>query len=239
MPPTDDAGRASRRRVLRSGGAALATGLTASLAGCPLGIPPLSGRIDFGRVDAPGPATDDYADWVPTKSAFETDNDGIGHVWHAQPRRLSESVFGPGSLPVGITTGRLDYFGVGYRTCERALGVAALAATVVTADVDPATVAEAVADTGYEERPTYRGYTVFGRSDLPRVVAVDDGVLVYARSSVDNDAAFAALVDRAGSRPANWLGISAFGGFGAETPDALDSLLTSSISCDFDGDAVY
>ena len=164
MPPTDDPVGWSRRGLLRTGGATLATGLTATLAGCPLGIPPLSGQINFGRLDAPQPTADRYAKWIPAASQFETNDEdaGLGHAWHAQPRRLSESPFGAASLPVGITTGRLDYFGVGYRNYDHAIAILSPYVMVALADVDRATVAEAVAETGYERRDDHRGYAVHG-----------------------------------------------------------------------------
>jgi hypothetical protein len=267
MPPRDDddAGY-SRRRLLRTGGAALGTGLTATLAGCPSGIPPLSGSISFGRLDAPAPVDDDYAKWIPAMSQFETSDEEatLGHAWHAQPARLSASVFGPGSLPVGITTGQIDYFGVGYRNYERAIALLSQPVRVVIADFDRATVADAVDGTRYTESDPYREYTVYERSDVPRAVAVADGVLVYGQSGPDDpevararvetvidagagriprqveaDSGFATLVERAGSRPANWLGSAPFGGLGQSSNAALESLVTSSISWDYDDAGVY
>lgn len=269
MPPSDSPGH-DRRRFLRTGGAALAVGLTSALAGCPSGIPPLSGQLSFGRIDAPQPTTDGYTRWIPAAAASPTsdddsdEDDGVDHVWHAQPARLTESPFGAASLPVGITTGRLDYFGVGYRTYERAIAVLSSSATVAVGAFDRATVADAVADTGYEDRGEYRGWATYGRDDLPRTVAVGDGVLVYAQSGADDpelarrrvettidagegrasrqtetEPAFGTLVERAGSRPANWLGVSPFGGFVGSSGSELDSLVTSSISWDFDDEAVY
>ena len=266
MPPRDDDAGYSRRRLLRTGGATLGVGLTASLAGCPSGIPPLSSPISFGRLDAPAPAADGYAKWIPAASEFETDDEeaGLGHAWHAQPARLSESVFGPGSLPVGLTTGQLGYFGVGYRNYERAIAVLSPFVRVAIADFDRATVADAVDGTGYEEGEPHHGYAVYERSDVPRAVAVDDGVLVYGQSGSDDpdaararvetvidagagrvprqteaDSAFGTLVERAGSRPANWLGSAPFGGLGQSSSPALDSLVTSSISWDYDDAGVY
>jgi hypothetical protein len=268
MSPSDHDAGCSRRRFLRTGGETLAVGLTAALAGCPSGIPPLSGQLSFGRIDAPQPSDDGYARWVPTATASQTsdadEDDGVDHVWHAQPARLSDSPFGAASLPVGITTGRLDYFGTGYRTYERAVASLSASATVALGDFDRGTVADAVAGTGYEDRGEYRGWATYGRDDLPRAVAVDDGVLVYAQSATDDpdgarrrvettvdagagrvsrqaetDPAFATLVERAGSRPANWLGVSPFGGVGGSDDSELDSLVTSSISWDFDDEAVY
>jgi hypothetical protein len=265
MSPTEDRGRCSRRRLLRTGGATLATGVTATLAGCPSGIPPLSGQLDFGRIDAPQPAAGEYAKWIPAASEFEDGEDApLGHAWHARPSRLSASAFGPASLPVGITTGQLDYFGVGYRNYDHAIAILSPYVTVALADFDRATVADAVADTGYEARADYRGYAVYGRSDLPRAVGVADGALVYAQSGLDDpdeararvetaidagegriprqvetEPAFGALLDRAGGRPANWLGSAPFGAAGETPRPALDSLVTSSISWDYDDDAVY
>lgn len=269
MPPSDAPGH-GRRRFLRSGGATLAVGLTTALAGCPSGIPPLSGQLSFGRIDAPQPTADGYARWVPAAGATPTSDgdadeaDGVDHVWHAQPARLTGSPFGAASLPVGITTGRLDYFGVGYRTYERAIAVLSSSATVAVGEFDRATVADAVTGTGYEARGEYRGWATYGRDDLPRSIAVDDGVLVYAQSGTaepdtarrrvettidagegrvprqtETEPAFATLVERSGSRPANWLGVSPFGGVGESESSDLDSLATSSISWDFDDDAVY
>jgi len=266
MPPRDDDAGYSRRSLLRTGGATLGTGLTATLAGCPSGIPPLSSPISFGRLDAPQPATPDYAKWIPATAQFETDDEeaGLGNAWHAQPARLSESVFGPASLPVGLTTGRIDYFGIGYRNYERAIALLSQPVRVVIADFDRATVADAVDGTGYAESDPHREYAVYERSDVPRAVAVDDGVLVYAQSGpddpdaararvetvidagagriprqVETDSAFANLVERAGSRPANWLGSAPFGGPGGTPRPALESLVTSSISWDFDDAGVY
>jgi hypothetical protein len=268
MPPSDALDH-GRRRFLKTGGATLTVGLTTALAGCQSGIPPLSGQLNFGRIDAPQPTADGYTRWVPAAAASPTsddadEDDGVDHVWHAQPARLTESPFGAASLPVGITTGRLDHFGVGYRTYERAVTALSSSVTIAVGGFDRTTVADAVAGTGYEERGGYRGWATYGRDDLPRSVAVDDSVLVYAQSGTDEpdtarrrvettidagegrvprqteaEPAFATLVERAASRPGNWLGVSPFGGVAGSDGPELDSLATSSISWDFDDEAVY
>jgi hypothetical protein len=271
MSPTDESGgHWSRRHFLRAGGAALAFGTAAGTAGCQSGLPPLSGPINFGRLDAPEPGDAEYRRWIPAPAALDDpeaddESDGVADVWYAQPRRLSESAFGSGALPIGLTTARLDYFGTGYQNYDEAVALLSAPVIVALADIDRATVASALDGTGYETRTSYRGFDVYSRFDVPRTVAVSDTALVYAESGQDRpaaardhvetvidtaagrsprrweqDAAFGTLLDRVGARPGSWLGLAQpFGEFGSEVPAAGDELLLSSTSWEVDSTAVY
>jgi hypothetical protein len=194
------------------------------------------------------------------------EDDGTPDIMYAEPRRLTESVFGAHSIPVSSTSGSLDYFGIGYRNYDRALAMLSRGIVVAEADIDRKTVADAVANTGYETAEPYRGYDVYARSDIPRVVAVSDSALLFghsrrtnpnrARENVETtidaksgevprqheiDAEFAALTRRAGQRAANWLGVGLLDSAspGQTQSTAAKKAVTGAISWDVDADGVY
>ena len=72
-------------------------------------------------------------------------------------------------------------------------------------DLDDQTVleqAETVTDSGYERTGEYRGHTVFARSDVPRRVAIGDGVIVWTSVQKHEQPNLEALIDAgAGERP--------------------------------------
>lgn len=158
----------SRRRVLSSIAAAGAL----SLAGCTTTLPPLGQRVRFGRVDFPEADPPAYRSWIPAPSVRP---DGESSALHTgRPGSLPPSSFGRvhlATLP--------DWLGTPLESYERAIDVRP--AYVVEGPTDPATVAEALDETGYSRAGTYDGYELYARDDVPRTVAVGDGAAVWVR----------------------------------------------------------
>jgi hypothetical protein len=184
---TDDR---TRRDVLRTGTAAVATALTA---GCTSALPPLGTRQRFGRVNVP-PADDPaYRRWLPAPAALGG-VDGSGYpVLLRRPTALDYPA------PVRFTTPRkrllaeLDYAGVGYRNYDRLLRTPF--GTVLEGGFDPETVATALTESGYRQDGTYAGHDVFARSDGPRRAVLTEGALVWSSRRVHARPNVAALVD--------------------------------------------
>jgi len=249
--------RVTRRTLLGAG----ATVLTAT-AGCS-GLPPLGSRVNFGKVDAPGPGKPVYRKWLPAPTAAGSDTT-FGHVEDSQDRpgymfNYSEPPAFEGA-PVPLNQARdwnvpaLDYFGVGFDNYERLVSVDFGTAVAIEADVDPGSVAETVTSSGYGPEGTYRDYDLFSRSDVYRVLAVRGDAMLFAtgeradadvRAMADARAGElarfhernedrAALTDAAGSRP--WL-FYGFGGF--VRGDLTEHLVGEATGFDYDEDHVY
>lgn len=186
--PTDDS-RTTRRALLRAGGGALASAATAATAGCFGTLPPLGGRVDFGRVDAPPADDPTYRDWIPRPGAFTAD-DGA-----TEPQPMSPTVYRPGAFPAAGEPGSvhegvagrskvgLDHFGIEWAAYDAVVDyrpIALHATYLVRAAFDPETVASTLRDTGYRRTDSVRGSPAFARDDPRRVVAVDDAIIVYA-----------------------------------------------------------
>lgn len=197
IPPRRDTARPpdrsgpSRRRLLSSVAAAGAV----ALAGCTGTLPPLGQRVRFGRIDVPDPGPPAYREWVPAASALpDSVADAPIHV--GRPADLP-----PSSLGYGLLVGRADWFGVAPDAFDRVVDVGGAAAFV--GPVDPDTVADALADTGYEPAGTDEGHDRYARDDARRVVAAGDGVVVMGRGEAADEAVEAVVdagADRADSR---------------------------------------
>jgi hypothetical protein len=226
MTRRDDADGHSRRELLRAGGAALATAAGATLAGCTATMPPLGQEIRYGRVDVPPAGDPVYRRWVPP---IDTESDRRHPLWedlmYTTPRRTGSEAVDRAHVGRGFLKSSMDYFGIGYDNYDRVLGN--FVTIVAEVDVDRGTVEGALLDSGYEAQGSYEGYDLYGRSDLPRTVAVGDEAIVFSRSSyhesdvrriVDcgagrierrhrRDEQYAQLTEAAGSRPFVWLGV--------------------------------
>ncbi|WP_177227569.1 hypothetical protein [Halomicrobium zhouii] len=182
MNPTDEPSRPTRRSLLRAGALAATTGLTASAAGC-TGLPPLGSKPSYGRVDVPDAGPPDYRRWLPSQSVVETDDDWL--ITYAEPGPFDGPVPEEFVARRGYHRAELDYFGIGYENYDRL--VTTNLATVIEAEFAADEVAATLADTAYEPDGSYRDYDLYARSDVPRRVAVRDGVVVWT-SSVGFDA---------------------------------------------------
>ncbi|MCU4799215.1 hypothetical protein OB920_02355 [Halobacteria archaeon HArc-gm2] len=190
MTPPDEPSMPTRRTLLRAGAAAVSTGLTASAAGC-TALPPLGSKPSYGRVDVPEAGPPDYRRWLPAQSVVETDDDWL--ITYAEPGPFDgpapeEFVARRAALRVEI-----DYFGIGYENYDRL--VTTNLATVVVAEFAADEVAATLADTAYEPDGTYRDYDLYARSDVPRRLAVRDGVLVWTSAEHHRAANLEATID--------------------------------------------
>jgi hypothetical protein len=182
----------TRRSLLRTGAAALATGLATGSAGCLSGLPPLGGRQTYGRIESPPADDPSYRRWLPAPSAAD-----LGRDHH----RLAAATPGPvtGGEPEeflgrrAFLRGDLDYFGVGYERYDRVLDCDLGA--VLEGEFDPASVADVLRGSGYERDGSRRDFALYSRSDVPRRVAVRDGVLVWSSRRVHAAPDVEALVD--------------------------------------------
>jgi hypothetical protein len=249
--------RVTRRALLGAGATTLA-----ATAGCS-GLPPLGSRVNFGKIDAPGPGKPVYRRWLPAPTAAGS-NTTFGHVEDSQDRpgymfNYSEPPAFEGAPPPlnyarDWNAHMLDYFGVGFDNYERLVSVDFAAAVAIEADVDVATVAETVTTSGYESDGTYRDYDLFSRSDVRRVLAVRGDALLFGRGERadanvramadagagelarfhERDEDRAAMTDAAGSRP--WL-FYGFGGF--IRGDLTEHVVGEATGFDYDDDHVY
>ena len=190
MKPTDEPSRPTRRALIRAGAAAVTTGLTASAAGC-TGLPPLGSKPSYGRVDVPEADAPDYRRWLPAQSVVETDDDCL--ITYAEPGPF----YGPAPEEFvarrGYHRAELDYFGIGYENYDRL--VTTNLATVIEAEFAAGEVASTLAATAYEPDGSYRDYDLYARSDVPRRVAVRDGVIVWTSGGRLDAANLEATID--------------------------------------------
>ncbi|MFC4405459.1 hypothetical protein [Haloarchaeobius iranensis] len=250
MNGRDDADGPSRRELLTAGAGALATAGSASLSGCTAAMPPLGQEIRYGRVDVP-PADDPaYRRWVPP---VDTQSERRQPLWqdlmYTTPRRTGSDSVDRVHVGRGFLKSSMDYFGIGYDNYDRVIGN--FGTLVAEVDVDRSTVDETLLGSGYERRGTYDGYDCYGRSDLPRTVAVGDEALVFSRSSshetdvrriIDtgagrteprhaHDEQFAQLTAAAGAHPFTWLGVP--------MPYDWDAPETGALTMAYDDSAAY
>jgi hypothetical protein len=181
----------TRRRFLTRSGV-LAASLSVSTAGCLSGLPPLGEDQRYGRLDVPPAGEPAYRKWLPAPSAPD------GNVADYHFVAMESTAARPGA-PEKFVRGRahrkasLDYFGVGFENYDRV--VSGTFGTVVEASFDRERVFQTIESTGYGRTGTYRGYTVFGRSDVPRRVAVGDSAIVFTSSYRHDSPDLEALVD--------------------------------------------
>jgi len=194
MPPTDEPSRPTRRSLLRAGAAAAATGLTTGASGCLSGLPPLGSKRSYGRVDVPGVGPPDYRRWLPAGWDRETDEDWV--ISYAEPGPFDGPVPEEFVARRGLFKSELDHFGIGYENYNRL--VKTNLATVIKAAFAADEVASTLADTGYEPDGSYRGYDLYARPDVPRRVAVRDGVIVWTNRNRHTAPDLEATIDAGG-----------------------------------------
>ena len=140
----------SRRRVLRSAGAAL-TAAAAGSAGCLSSLPPLGSQIEFGRVDVPdAPFSPDYRKYTPSPTVFGHD------FYHGAPVAIVPSAFADdrvarrNSIGRSIVMSATEYYGRPFEDYEMAVNLGA--ASVLTGPIQRSNVAAFLADIAEETR---------------------------------------------------------------------------------------
>jgi hypothetical protein len=189
----------SRRQFLAGGGAALAASLTTLTAGCLSSLPPLGSDQRYGRLGVPSADAPNYREWLPAPSSADlpAERYHVAALRPTGPRPDAPELF---VARRAHAKAALDAFGIGFENYDRL--VDCTLGTVVEATFDRASVARTVADSGYERTDDYRGSAVFERSDVPRRVAVGDGVVVWTSAYEHGRPNLEALVDAgAGERP--------------------------------------
>ncbi|SDZ78363.1 hypothetical protein SAMN04488065_0279 [Haloplanus vescus] len=184
----------TRRRLLATGGAALATSLSTLTAGCLSSLPPLGGNQRYGRLDVPAGDDPTYRTWLPAPTSTDSpDPYAFVALQSTGPRPGAPEKFVAGRA---YSKADVDYFGVGFENYDQFLDSSF--GTVIEAAFDRAHVVETVAGSGYERTGQYRGFDVFARSDVPRRVAVGDGVIVWESEHVHSRPNLEAVVDAGG-----------------------------------------
>ncbi|WP_226023484.1 hypothetical protein [Halomicrobium salinisoli] len=189
MPPADEPSRPTRRSLLRAGAAA-ATTLTTSAAGC-TSLPPLGSKPTYGRVDVPDAGPPEYRRWLPSQSVVETDDDWL--ITYAEPGPFDGPVPEEFVARRGFQRSELDHFGIGYENYDRLVNTNL--ATVIEAEFAADEVASTLGETRYEPDGSYRDYDLYARSDVPRRAAVRDGVIVWTSAEHHRAADLEATVD--------------------------------------------
>jgi len=189
---------ATRRRFL-TGSAALVTSLSLSTAGCLSSLPPLGDDQRYGRLGVPPADTPSYRTWLPAPSAVDLDGGQYHFVTMAStaPRPDAPEKFVAGRARLKAS---LDYFGIGFENYDRL--VSGAFGTAIEATFDREHVHRTIESSGYERTNTYRGFTRFDRSDIPRRVAVGENAVVWTSAYHHETPNLEALVDTAtGNRP--------------------------------------
>lgn len=189
----------TRRRVLTQSGAALATLLSSTTAGCLSSLPPLGDEQRYGRVSVPAAGDPTYRKWFPAPSAVDQRiaNYHFTTLDSPSPRPEAPEKFIAGQAYAKAST---DYFGIGFQNYDRF--ISCNFGTVITATFDRDSVVQTITDSGYEQTTEYSGYTVCARSDIPRRVAVGNDVIVWTSSYHHESPNLRALIDAgAGDRP--------------------------------------
>ncbi|NHN43389.1 hypothetical protein G9C85_17365 [Halorubellus sp. JP-L1] len=250
-------GGRSRRAVLRRSGAALAAATAGASAGCTNLLPPASRTIRYGDVDVPrrGDATPSYRRWFPAVSELPAidepghdEDDPYGNWTYVTPGDLGAAQLGrPFDIGRSVAQSTMDYVGYPLDAYDRLVGVDPIG-TVAEADVDRSVVERTLAATTYERADDFRGYDVYDRTDLERLVAVSDDALVHASGEnrrekarvladagagrVDRrhevDETFAAYTEHVGAAPTV---LDAFG--------LLDGAIESGLRFTFDESSAY
>lgn len=183
----DTTNSSTRRALLRAGGSALAATSITSTAGCFGTLPPLGGRVDFGRVDAPDAAEPTYRELIPAPSEFAgvTDDDFELTPSVVRPQAFHDDVTGPTvhAHAGGQDRSEIDYFGIGWRHFHEVIdyfGHVPDPTYLVRAPFDTDNVVQTLLETGYERSDPIRGATALERPDLRRVVGLDGSSLVWA-----------------------------------------------------------
>lgn len=190
---------ATRRQLLSRSSTTLAASLSLSTAGCLSGLPPLGDDQRYGRLDIPPAGAPAYRTWLPAPSAVDRDVEKYHFV------AMESTALRP-DAPEKFIAGRarlkasLDYFGIGFENYERL--VSGTFGTAIEASFDRERVVQTVESSGYERTDTYRGFTRFARSDVPRRVAVGENAVVWTSAYHHDAPNLEALVDTAtGNHP--------------------------------------
>ena len=171
------------RRHLLSGGTALA--LTGSTAGC-LSFSPLGQDVQYDRVDVPDPVSSEpvYRRWMPADHEIP-DHDNFAEMndtnWvSVTPGNLGlDTVGGEFRIGADVAMAGLDYFGTEFQCYDYVHGFGDLG-VVAEGDIEPTAVSETLIDSGYSSNGTYYDWDLFDRTDIPRVVAVSESVVVQS-----------------------------------------------------------
>jgi hypothetical protein len=178
---------------------ALAASLSTVTAGCLSSLPPLGGDQRYGRLGVPPAGDPAYRRWLPAPSRFDppVEQYHFAALRPTGPRPDAPELF---VARRAHQTAQLDYFGIGFESYDRL--VDSSVGSVVEASFDRASVVRTVSDSGYERTGEYRGYGVFARTDVPRRVAVGDGVVAWTSAYHHDRPDLEALLDAgAGVRP--------------------------------------
>lgn len=187
-PSTDQ----TRRQLLAGSGAALAASLSSLTAGCLSSLPPLGEGQRYGRLDVPPADDPTYLRWLPAPSSVDPPVDQY-HFTALQPTGPRPDAPEKYVAAQAHEKAQLDYFGIGFENYDQLIDSSL--GTVIEASFERASVEQTLADSGYERTGEYRGSVVFGRSDVPRRVAVGDGVVVWTSTYEHDRPNIEALVD--------------------------------------------
>lgn len=225
-----------------------------SSAGCLSLLPPASQQIRYGTVDVPTErlGEPEYRRWLPAEHELpEIEHvDGVDDLnWiYVTPGDL-----GHGELGVEFSIGRdvvqsyIDYVGFGIESYDRLVGAGSLGA-VIEASVDRETLRATLDETRYESAGTYEGYELFDRTDIPRLIAITDDVIVHSRGD-SRRAKMETLVDAGAGRIDRWHetddDFAAYTDMLGSAPTVMDEFglledaTFSGLTYTFDGSAAY
>lgn len=171
----------TRRQILRAGGTALTTSVVGATAGCLDTRAPISREFRYGTVNVPAPTDQDphYRKWIPAESEVPDFTYTFARpVQYATPGNLGNEQVGV-EYRLGFygAQSALSYFGTEFRDYDHLLEVGTLGG-VVESTVDTDRVESTLLDSGFQEAGSYRGYSLFDRTDIPRFVAVSGDAII-------------------------------------------------------------
>jgi hypothetical protein len=197
LRPSSDSSR-TRRRFL-AGGAALAASIPTVTAGCLSSLPPLGDGQRYGRLRVPPADEPTYRRWLPAPASVDQPVEPYHFV------ALQSPAMRPGAPELFVARqarvkASLDFFGIGFENYDSLVN--SNFGAVVRAAFEETSVRETIRNSGYERTGEYRDYVVFARDDIPRRVAVGDGVVVWTSAYHHDTPNLEALVAAgAGERP--------------------------------------
>lgn len=182
----------TRRQALAKGGATLATSLSVLTAGCLSSLPPLGGNQRYGRLGAPSGGDPSYRQWLPAPTTIDPP---VEQYAFTAMRPTGARPDAPEAFIARRAHSKADtdYFGIGFENYEWL--VDSTVGTVIKTTFDRTHVVQTLTNSGYERAGDYRGYSVYARSDVPRRVAVGDGILVWTNAYIHDRPNLEALVD--------------------------------------------